>query len=41
MGGPREIEALSNFLAYRATLLYFYVVTHADALGKHKDLVET
>ena len=26
--------------AYRATLLYFYFVTHADVLGKGKKLVE-
>jgi hypothetical protein len=26
--------------AYRATLLYFYLFTHADVLGKGKKLVE-
>jgi hypothetical protein len=26
--------------AFRATLLYFYLVTHADVLGKGKKLVE-
>jgi len=35
--GPR-ISAVSP--AYRATLLYFYLVTHADVLGKGKKLVE-
>jgi hypothetical protein len=40
MGGPREIGALSNFPAYRTVLLYFYLVTHVDVLGKGKKLVE-
>ena len=33
MGGPRAIGALSNFLAYRATLLYFYFITHENVLA--------
>ena len=34
-----RIQGLFN-PAYRATLLYFYLVTHADVLGKGKKLVE-